>query len=564
MAKVPGLKLRGNTYIFRKRVPADLVKVLGKTEEKTTLATSDYKVAVKEARVRAVQLDILWEKHRAALKRGEKVDAKATVSEGELRRAVLGNFWKAEQGATPLPADEEFRETIKHDLDGFTTGDESAEATLFAQARSIIKENKLDIPLPAERKIGEPVEPFTASPELRRLIELVRRADVEHLKRALDRVDGAHGDASHDPLFSGVNSVSAAPSLSEGITLGEAIIRMQNDPMREQFGDTADAKYVVTFRAMREVIGDDRKLATITRADCAAVQEVIAGIPVNVKKLKAYDNCATLRDMVALGAERNDKRMSTTTITTYTHSMSSFFNWAIKKGLITTNPATRLAPGRSTGDVSKRPFKVDEMNKIVAGLGEWSDGRKLAGRWWVPMIAIFSGMRMGEIVSLTVDDVDVRDGVQCFILRKTEDRSLKTPGSERVVPVHPELVKLGLLQHVAKIRDGCGSRLFPELPGDTQEELSDLFQKRFAYWQKKVLGISEKGVSFHSFRHGFRDALREAGVPIDATRALRGWARSGGVEERYGQGTRPSTLAKWLTTVSYDGLVVPMIERAEA
>lgn len=85
--------------------------------------------------------------------------------------------------------------------------------------------------------------------------------------------------------------------------------------------------------------------------------------------------------------------------------------------------------------------------------------------------------------------------------------------------------------------------------------MSDLFQKRFSYLLKSTLKIDERGVSFHSFRHGFRDALREAGVPIDATRALGGWARSGGVEERYGQGTRPSTLARWMAKVSYSDLV---------
>ena len=61
-------------------------------------------------------------------------------------------------------------------------------------------------------------------------------------------------------------------------------------------------------------------------------------------------------------------------------------------------------------------------------------------------------------------------------------------------------------------------------------------------------------VSFHSLRHGFRDALREAGVPIDATRALGGWARSGGIEERYGQGTRAATLAHWMAKVDFPGL----------
>ncbi|TAV33693.1 site-specific integrase [Rhizobium ruizarguesonis] len=556
MAKVPGLKLRGNTYIYRKRVPADLIEAIGKTEEKISLGTSDYKVAVKEAHIRAVQLDLLWEKHREAINRGEKVSSKPVVTDADMRRAVLGSFWRQEQ-AIIVTNDDEVRENIEHEIGGYQKKDPSAEAALFSQAKTIIKERKLNIPLPADWKAGEPAEPFTASPELVRLLELVRRADIEHLKRMLDRMDGNHGDRAHDPLFEGINSVSSAPAINDAVALGEAITRMQNDPLRAQFGDTADAKYVMTFRAMREAIGDDRKLTSITRAECAAAQELIAGIPANVKKLKAYDKCQTLREIAELGAQRTDKMMSSTTITVYTHTMSAFFNWCIKKGLLTVNPATRLAPGRSTGDVTKRPFKIAEMNTIVAGLGDWSDRGKLAGRWWVPMIAIYSGMRMGEIVTLGVDDIGVRDGIECFVLRKTADRSLKTPGSERVIPIHPELIKLGLPQRVAKIRDQGGGRLFPELPGEKQDEISDLFQKRFAYWQKKTLGIAEKGVSFHSFRHGFRDALREAGVPIDSTRALGGWARSGGVEERYGQGTRPSTLAKWMAEVSYKGLILP-------
>lgn len=558
MTKVPGLMRRGNTYTFRKRVPSDLVKVLDQREIKIALGTTDYKTAVKEAHIRAVQLDILWENQREALKRGEKISAKDAVTEAEMRRAVIGHFWRREQSATVAPG-EEVRDQLENEIGGYQEKDASAEAVLFVQARTIIHEKKLNIELPADRTFGVKTEPFEASPQLIRLLELLRRADIEHLRRMLDRLDGNHGDRAHDPLFEGINSVSPVSSLGDGITLGEAITRMENDPLRDQFGDTADAKYVVTFRAMKELIGEGRKLASITRAECAAVQELIADIPVNVKKLKAYDRCKTLRDMATLRADRGDKKMSSTTITTYTHSMSSFFNWAIKKGLLTVNPATRLAPGRTSGNVSKRPFKIEEMNKIVAGLNDWSDGGKLSGRWWVPMIAIFSGMRMGEIVSLTVDDIGARDGVECFILRKTEDKSLKTPGSERVVPIHPELVKLGLLQRVATLRDGGGSRLFPDLPGQTQDELSDLFQKRFAYWQKKVLGIDGAGVSFHSFRHGFRDALREAGVPIDTTRALGGWARSGGVEERYGQGTRPATLARWMAEVKYGGLVLPRV-----
>ncbi len=519
-----------------------------------SLGTSDYKIAAREARLAAVQLDVLWQKQRQALKQGEPVSRKDTVTEAEMRRAVIGDFWQRQQGA-PLVEDDEVRENLTHEIGGLETRDPSSEAALLTQARSIVAEKKLAIPLPLAATMGKRAEPFTASPELMRLLELVRRADIEHLKRMLDRMDGQHGDVAHDPLFAGINSISPAPTQAESVTLGEAITRMQSDPTRAHLGDTADAKYVMTFRAMREVIGDDRTLASISRADCAIVQELFAGMPANVSKLKAYKKCRTLREMVTLAAERHDKIISPGTIRVYTHTLSAFFNWAIGKGLLTVNPATRMAPKKVSGETSKRPFNVTEMNKIVAALPKWSKDGEMAGRYWVPLIAIYSGMRMGEIVSMGVDDIGLRDRVECFILRKTADKSLKTPGAERIIPIHPELIRLGLLQRVAKLREDGVSRLFADLEGESQDQISDIFQKRFAYFQKKQLGIDEAGTSFHSFRHGFRDALREAGVPIDATRALGGWARSGGVEERYGQGTRPATLATWMAKVRYDGLL---------
>jgi len=552
--KVTGLIQRGGTYSLRRKVPVDLVEALGRKEIVKALGTGNRKEAAERARRVTADLDREWRGHREALKRGEQISTKNTVTDGELQRVVLQDFWKSERSAPPLVS-EEARESIEAEIGGLQARNPSTEASLLARAKAIIQDNGLNIVLPTGRKFGDPMQHFEASPDLTKLLGLVRRAGIEHLERVLDRANGDHGDKEHDPLFAGISSVSPPPSVATGCTLGEAIKRFETDPTRAHLGDTADAKYVMTFRVMKEVIGEGRALAAITRAECAEAQEVIAGLPANVSKLKPYAKLKTMRAVVELAAQRGDRLMSQGTVRVYTHTMSAFFNWAIKKGLVTINPATKMAPAKGAADVSRRPFTIEEMNKIVSALPKWSKDKSLSGRYWVPIIAIFSGMRLGEIVSLTTDQIAVRDGVDCFILRKTEDTSLKTPGAERVIPVHPELVRLGLLQHVAKMKERKVSRLFPDLQGETQAELSDLFQKRFSYLLKSTLKIDERGVSFHSFRHGFRDALREAGVPIDATRALGGWARSGGVEERYGQGTRPSTLARWMAKVSYSDLV---------
>ncbi|MFT2212355.1 tyrosine-type recombinase/integrase [Rhizobium giardinii] len=105
--------------------------------------------------------------------------------------------------------------------------------------------------------------------------------------------------------------------------------------------------------------------------------------------------------------------------------------------------------------------------------------------------------------------------------------------------------------------------MFADLPGDNQDHVSDLFSKRFAYLLKSKLKMKDKGLTFHSTRHTFRDALREAGVPHDAMQALGGW-RPGTTDERYGDGMRPQTLVKWMNEINYEGLEIPIRVEVEA
>jgi integrase len=166
-------------------------------------------------------------------------------------------------------------------------------------------------------------------------------------------------------------------------------------------------------------------------------------------------------------------------------------------------------------------------------------------------------MRLGEIATLNVDDIVARYGSHFFRLWETDERGLKTENSERIIPVHPELIRVGFLQRVANLREAGIARMFADLPGDDKDHISDLFSKRFAY-HLKTLKMHGNGLTFHSTRHTFRDALREAGLPHDATVALGGWSPQS-VDERYGDGMRPQTLVKWMAEVKYEGLVIPTL-----
>jgi integrase len=95
--------------------------------------------------------------------------------------------------------------------------------------------------------------------------------------------------------------------------------------------------------------------------------------------------------------------------------------------------------------------------------------------------------------------------------------------------------------------------LFPELPKGKRGYYSDPFQKWFSRFLTQI-GAKTPKTSFHSFRHCFRDALRDADISTERVRALGGWTSKGGAEEIYGTGHRASILTKEIEKLCYPGL----------
>ena len=80
----------------------------------------------------------------------------------------------------------------------------------------------------------------------------------------------------------------------------------------------------------------------------------------------------------------------------------------------------------------------------------------------MPWIGAYTGARISEICQLRAEDVSKVEDIWCIKILP-EAGLLKTVGSERVVPVHPALIKIGLLEFVGKAKSGP---LFEDLSPD--------------------------------------------------------------------------------------------------
>lgn len=149
-------------------------------------------------------------------------------------------------------------------------------------------------------------------------------------------------------------------------------------------------------------------------------------------------------------------------------------------------------------------------------------------RRWIPLIGLFTGARLGEIAQLYVTDVRQQDGQWIFhITRETArdgdvKKTTKTKGSQRVVPVHPELIKCGFLEYLANVTKRGEKRLFPEIKPDARGQMSGYPSRWYGRYVTHIGVKDDKSVNFHSFRHGLADALRQAGYLNDQFKCLFG------------------------------------------
>jgi hypothetical protein len=114
-------------------------------------------------------------------------------------------------------------------------------------------------------------------------------------------------------------------------------------------------------------------------------------------------------------------------------------------------------------------------------------------------------------------------------------KRLKTKASQRVVPIHAQLVRLGFLKFVDDVRkrDGEKAFLFPLVAPSRGRAGVSAWSKWFGRYLR-AQGVSDSAKVFHSFRHAFKDALRRGGVNQEIHDALTGRAQNSTVSGGYG------------------------------
>lgn len=364
------------------------------------------------------------------------------------------------------------------------------------------------------------------------VLHALRRAEVEEYRIRLAQMEGNYAEAvARDPLFNGValplqvDWCTAPKPPAEGPTLGEVIDRYVNEKKTTEWVRKTLLDNQRVLRWFQELTPRETPMKKVTKADVRAFKDALFHIPPNFQKLKPYSG-KTLPEVVAeTKAKPDTQRLSPAARSKYLSKLKAFLTWCENEYDISSSGRGVTVPEPDDAQDRRDPFSAEQLHKLFHSPLYVGHGKRRHkpgtchsrdGMFWVPLVCMFTGMRLGEVAQLCVEDIRQIDGVWCIdnspAVQPNDGpkKQFKTKTSKRVVPIHPELLTLGFLDHVDGKRGSKKSnRVFPEINAGSKNDWSANISKMLNRYLRYI-GVKTPKIAVHSFRHNFADACEQA------------------------------------------------------
>lgn len=550
MALMEGVQKIGGVWKVRRRIPADCAAAFDAKQFYTrSLGTSDRKLAIQLAAPILAEFDARIDAIRSGNDASDRSAPKATplVPLDRSRAFDLIARWRRSS----------IKEASAKAWSGILPSLTNDEAVALSSLRAKLRANVT--PEGFEEKFAAVLSVPVEHPVLRR--QELRQAFLSAWSDVEDATDDFRNDRFEE--WEGEETAPSAPSnpspLSAGVTLLEAFDLWAKTKKLEprqrgyverlsQFlgdPDIADVKPLELDRFLLEL----RKWPN-TKRDLSAMsfQEAIAW-------------AETLPDC---------KRLHIKTVYNWTVTYKALFDFCVQRDLIVKNPAANMMRKPSAEESNERdPYEPEDLAVIFgAPLFQGNNGKGLRDtpgptvvrdhRYWLPILAHYTGARVEELASLTVDEIKIEGGIPYIDLTErplSGERRVKNRNARRVIPLHDGLIGLGFLHHV---EDAGSGMVFPELEGEGKA--SENFTKWWGRWCERTAPIKGQGIddpakTFHSFRHSWKRAARQtADVKEEIHDLLSGHAGGNGIARGYGRGVDLNTLRDAMNAVNLPAL----------
>ncbi|WP_312813121.1 DUF6538 domain-containing protein [Brevundimonas sp.] len=393
------LTKRGATYYFRRVIPEDLRPAFdGKRELTFSLRTKDRHEAAKRCRIEAVKSDKLFEQ-------AESSPSSALSSEASGSSAV-----KPVLEGEVLSHAAIVLESYRRRRDRYA--DEGRLAEFNSDVRETLRHQESSIahgPMPME---GET------------MADALRRAEA--MKMGIVALLTGEGAAVLSERF-----------------LAERKERPVSKPNALMLPDL-----VVKWAAEKQPTA---KSVDMWNRTCGVFYSVNGEKPVSA---------ITKADVLAFKDHLISEGKAPATIDSRLNHLRSLFRFAVENDIISTDPAANVkAPPAKRAKEARLPYSEEALRSVfnspIYSKGERPNRGAGEVAYWLPLLALYTGARLGELGQLRPRDIvqevyQDADGKRCkaWVIRIVEDKheglTLKNVGSNRRVPVHQALIDLGL------------------------------------------------------------------------------------------------------------------------
>jgi integrase len=577
---------RGAVYYVRVGLPSELIQARAqsglakRTEVWKSLGTKDPKEARRIGPVLVARLQADFERELATLKRGDapaperarklhkptqaeieavawemlRVDLRADVAERDSepsaeRRAELIASVREKAVAVSAKIANPKQALLVATVESLDELTELDRANIRRDMRSIEREaNAAAPPSDAFGDVAEAIirergwDVLPESPEYLRLCRVLASSRMHALKAIAARDDGDHLSTTANPeIPAPVASIGKRKKAKPGESLLELLPQyFKEEGARLSSEELFKKQKVVELFA--EHVGKDRDVQTITRADLRNFKRALEHWPRTAYNQRQFKG-KTFDEIVELNRKLGGRTIGPATVNNYLSSLGGYCNWLFANDYLSEPKITQgLLVKHNKAEHARESYSEAELQAIFAlpvftgckasdDVNAPGDVRVTDWRFWIPVICLYTGARLGEIAQLRIQDVrEVGGHWTLHITDDGEGMAVKTKGSVRIVPVHPELMRLGLIAYRQRIADSGSERLFPELTANEHGRYAASVSK---WWRKYLQRFGVVGGNAYRFRHTFADALRTAGYMDNEIGPLLGHG-SGTMTEKYG------------------------------
>ena len=515
-------------FYFRLVVPKDLRPQLQKREIRIFLGASKKLEAQRKAGVYSAIIWNMFDAVRRGDKRVDKLTAdkiKEIVRKHVEDRLFQDEIERATKKAIPVRTDnphfweDDIRETVEEETSRAITGWEEYEYQCMV---ALDRRDYTEV----EESAGELLEENGLnadknSMEFRYLSGELLKGELHVAREILQRLRYGTFDAPYlMPKEAPEWAMPEAKPKSHphaNLKLSETV-KVFIEEKAEEKQVRASTKAQNTMRLNQLVTWtNDPAITDITQDMLRDVMKVLSFYPKGKETSKKYRTWSLGKIRKQEADIPEEDRLSIKTRQDYIGLYNSFLRWLKTRYELSLwlDDILKAPKDTSSPDTKRAMFSQDDLINIFS-LPEYVAEDEKPYKFWLPLMALFTGARREELLQLHLSDFIIKDDTKCINITDLEDEDGKSAGvkhvknkaSRRIVPIHDELLNLGLWRYVEELRaEGC-KRLFEEIEpsGLDNKYGNSLSQGWYSNVLKKagVKGDKANGKkAFHSYRHTF-------------------------------------------------------------